>query len=160
LIEERFGALPSDVTFVEIDFDRQALGPALEQAGFRQQQPTFFLWEGVTNCLTATAVDSTLRWIGSSAPPSQLVFTYVHKDVIEAPASFRGTKQLGRTLARAGERWTFGLDPADLRTYLAARGFELIDDLGAADYRKRYLGGPGEGYEFYRVAIARVVGPE
>lgn len=92
-----------------------------------------------------------------SAPFSQLVFTYVHKDVVETPASFGGTKRLSRTLARAGERWTFGLNPADLRVYLAARGLELIDDLGAADYRTRYFGGPGQGYEFYRVASARVV---
>jgi hypothetical protein len=78
--------------------------------------------------------------------------------VIEAPASFSGSRRLGRTLARAGERWTFGLRPAEIRAYLAVRGLDLIDDLGAADYRRRYLGGPGKGYEFYRVAIARVVG--
>jgi len=82
----------------------------------------------------------------------------VHKDVIETPSSFGGTQRLGKLLARAGERWTFGLHPADLPGYLATRGLELIDDLGAADYRTRYLGGPGEGYEFYRVATARVVG--
>ncbi len=158
LLEERLGSSPSDVAFVEIDFNRQELGPALEHAGFRQQGPAFFLWEGVTNYLTASAVDSTLRWIGSSAPSSRLVFTYVHKDAIESPESFAGTKQLGRTLARAGETWTFGLDPAEIGSYLAKRGLDLIDDLGAADYRARYLGSPGEGYEFYRVAIARVVG--
>jgi len=159
LIEERFRILPSDVTFVENDFNQQEIGPTLEQAGFRQQQPAFFLWEGVTNYLTEYAVDSTLRWIGSTAPPSQLVFTYVHKDVIEDPASFGGTTPLGRTLARDGERWTFGLHPAEIPAYLAARGLELIDDLGATDYRTRYLGGPGVGYEFYRVAVARVAGP-
>jgi methyltransferase (TIGR00027 family) len=158
LIQEHLGALPPDVAFVEIDFNRQEPGPALEKAGFRQQRPAFFLWEGVTNYLTANAVDATLRWIGSSAPTSQLVFTYVHKDVIDAPASFGGTKRLGRTLARAGERWTFGMHPAEMRAYMAARGLELIDDLGAADYRTRYFGGPGKGYEFYRVANARVVG--
>jgi methyltransferase (TIGR00027 family) len=158
MIAERLGALPPDVAFVEVDFDRQELGPALTHAGFRQRQPTFFLWEGVTNYLMENAVDSTLRWIGSSLPPSQLVFTYVDKDVIDAPASFTGTQRLGRTLARSGERWTFGLHPAEIPAYLAARGLELIGDLGAADYRTRYLGSPGVGYEFYRVAIARVAG--
>jgi len=50
-------------------------------------------------------------------------------------------------------------DPAETRTYLAARGLELIADVGAAEYRSRYLGqrrGPMRGYEFYRVAVARV----
>jgi methyltransferase (TIGR00027 family) len=159
LLEQHFGTPSSDVRFVEIDFNAQELGPALEHAGFRKHQPAFFLWEGVTNYLTENAVDATFRWIGSSAPSGQLVFTYVHKDVIDTPASFDGTKRLGRTLARAGERWTFGLHPARICPYLAARGLELIDDIGAADYRMRYLGDPGAGYEFYRVARARVVGP-
>ena len=158
LIAANLGAVPKDVAFVEVDFNDQELGPALAHAGFRRWQPAFFLWEGVTNYLTEDGVDSTLRWIGSSALGSQLVFTYVHKDIIEVPASFSGTQQLGRTLARVGEHWTFGLRPEEMPAYLAARGLELIDDLGAADYRTRYLSGPGEGYEFYRVAIARVVG--
>jgi methyltransferase (TIGR00027 family) len=158
LLAECLGALPSDVAFVEVDFNQQELGPALEQAGFEPQQPTFFLWEGVTNYLTENAVDATLRWIGRTAPPSHLVFTYVHRDVIRAPRSFAGAQRLGRTLAQAGERWTFGLLPDELHSYLAARGLDLIDDLGAADYRRHYLRDPGEGYEFYRVAHARVVG--
>lgn len=160
LIAKNLGALPPDVAYVEVDFDRQELGPALDHAGFRLSQRAFFLWEGVTNYLTEGAVDSTLRWIGASAASSQLVFTYVDKDVIETPASFAGTQRLGRTLARAGEQWTFGLHPADVAAYLSERGLKLIDDLGAADYRTRYLGAPGEGYEFYRLAIARVAGAQ
>ena len=157
-LKKHLGALPSHVVFVAIDFNQQELGPTLERAGFRQQQPAFLLWEGVTNYLTEKAVDSTLRWIGSSAPLSRLVFTYVHKDVIQNPVSFRGAEQLARTLARSNESWTFGLDPAELHEYLGTRGLGLSDDLGAGEYRTRYLGGPGEGYEFYRVAVAKVVG--
>jgi len=156
-IEKRLGALPKDVAFVEVDFNRQELGPALGQVGFRARETAIYLWEGVTNYLTGEAVDTTLRWIGSAAPGSELVFTYVDKAVIDAPESFPGTERLGRVLARTGERWTFGFQPAELGPYLAARGLVLIDDLGAADYRTRYLGHPGQGYEFYRVAVARVV---
>ena len=70
MIEEHLGVLPKDVAFVEIDFNRQELGPELEHAGFQCGQTAFFLWEGVTNYLTEGAVDATLRWIGTSAPPS------------------------------------------------------------------------------------------
>ena len=159
MLEERLGGLPrDDVAFVETDFQQQELGSALDHAGFRTRERTFFVWEGVTNYLTEEAVDLTLRWVGTCAPSSRLVFTYMHKDVIKAPSSFAGTRRLNRTLGRVGERWTFGLDPSELGDYLAARGFELIEDLGAADYRFRYFGGHGEGYEFYHVAVARVVG--
>jgi methyltransferase (TIGR00027 family) len=155
ILQEHFGALPSHVIFLELDFNRQQIGPGLAVAGFQTGQPTFFLWEGVTNYLTAPAVDSTLRWFGSCGQGHELVFTYVDRQVIDNPASYQGTGALERTLARVGERWTFGLDPSEVRTYLAARGIELIEDLGAALYRSRYLGHPGDGYEFYRVVHAR-----
>jgi len=48
-------------------------------------------------------------------------------------------------------------DPSDRR--LAARGLKLIEDLGAAEYRSRYLGtrrGALRSCEFYRAAVARV----
>ena len=56
---------------------------------------------------------------------------------------------------------TFGLDPAELPAYLAARGLRLERDLGAADYRRLAFGDAASrmrGHEFYRVALARVGG--
>ncbi len=161
LLRRHFGSLPSQVVFLEIDFDQQEIGQALADTGFEHSRATFFLWEGVTNYLTAPAVDSTLRWIGSCGAGHELVFTYVDRNVITAPASFEGTGNLGRTLARIGERWTFGLDPPELRAYLYARGLDLLEDLDATSYRGRYLGRAGQGYEFYHVARARttVLGP-
>jgi hypothetical protein len=47
-----------------------------------------------------------------------------------------------------------------LPDYLRARGLALIDDLGAAEYRRRYwqtMPDRGVGYEFYRVARAEVI---
>lgn len=158
IMRRRLGALPPSVAFVELDFNRQELGPLLQQAGFRHRQPALFLWEGVTNYLTEESVDATLRWIGSAAPPSELIFTFVDKAVLGDAAQFNGKERLRRTLASASEHWTFGLDPAKLRQYLSLCGFDLLDDLGAAEYRTRYLGTPGVGYEFYHVARARVTG--
>jgi len=73
--------------------------------------------------------------------------------------TFAGTRALAATLDRAGEPWTFGLDPAELSGYLAARGLTLVEDLGAAEYRARYMGAASRrmtGYEFYRAALAEV----
>jgi methyltransferase (TIGR00027 family) len=158
IMRRRLGALPPSVAFVELDLNREELGPLLQQAGFRHRQPALFLWEGVTNYLTEETVDATLRWVGSAAPPSELIFTFVDKAVLGDAAQFNGKERLRRTLAGVGEHWTFGLDPSDLRHYLSLRGLDLIDDLGAAEYRTRYLGTPGAGYEFYHVARARVTG--
>jgi methyltransferase (TIGR00027 family) len=150
--------LPPHVVFIELDFDREDLGSRMIQSTFQTEQPTFFVWEGVTNYLTGTAVDSTLRWIGSSAAGNELVFTYVHRDIIENYKCLATTERLRRTLARVGEPWRFGLHPAEVRDFLAARGLELVKDVNAREYRARYLGETGAGYEFYHVVCARVVG--
>jgi methyltransferase (TIGR00027 family) len=128
-------------------------------AGYRESARTFFLWEGVTNYLSPEAVDATLRWCARAAPGSLLLFTYVHRDVLDKPGAFAGTEPLFASLAKFGEKWTFGLDPSELRGYLAQRGLTLESDLGAREYRERHFGRAADamrGYEFYRIALARV----
>jgi hypothetical protein len=77
----------------------------------------------------------------------------VHQDAIENPGAFFGTARLLARLEAAGERWTFGLDPACLATYLGRRGLSLVEDVAA------YYGAASatmRGYEFYRIARAAV----
>jgi methyltransferase (TIGR00027 family) len=156
------GELPRHVVFVALDFARQDLAPALRAAGFDEAAgPTFFMWEGVTNYLTASAVDTTLRAIVAlAAPGDRLVFTYVHRGFLEGSLSFPGTVHLLATLQRVGEPWTFGLDPTEVGDFLAERSLSLLEDWGAADYRARYMGpaaGQMRGYEFYRASLAEVM---
>ncbi len=154
------GAFPRHITFVAIDFDRGGLAHALATAGFDSRGRSFFLWEGVTNYLTSDAVDSTLRYVtAAGAPGSRILFTYVHRGLLDGSVVFAGTEHLFATLRRSGEPWTFGLDPAELPVYLRERGLELVWDLGASDYRRRYMGSASRsmtGYEFYRAALAEV----
>ncbi len=49
-----------------------------------------------------------IRYIGAVAPGSRILFTYVHKDVLDHPEIFLKTKNLNKTLSNAGEPWTFG----------------------------------------------------
>jgi len=102
-------------------------------------------------------VDSTLSYVGG-VPGSRIVFTYVHRGVLDGSATFGGTRHVRNTLQRAGETWTFGFSPEHLQVYLAERGLDLIEDVGASEYRARYMGAAArrmKGYEFYRVAFAR-----
>ena len=154
-----FSALPRHVRFVAVDFTRDDLATSMRAAGYRESARTFLLWEGVTNYLTDHAVDSTLRWCARAAAGSLLLFTYVHRDILTRPSAFVGTKSLFAALDKAGERFTFGLDPSDVPAYLAERGLVLEQDVGAAEYRDRYYGAEARGmrgHEFYRVALARV----
>jgi methyltransferase (TIGR00027 family) len=155
----RLGLNSPPVTFVPLDFNRQSLASALVAAGVDATRPAFVIWEGVTNYLAAEAVDQTLRVVARLAPGNRLAFTYVDRAVLERPLDLRGGQRLARTLGRAGERWTFGLDPADVPDYVRARGLALEEDVDSVTYRRHYLGAGARnlrGYEFYHVARAQV----
>jgi len=161
-LQRLLGTLPAHVVFVPIDFNRQTLAQAMAAARFDTGTRSVFIWEGVTNYLTAQAVDAVLHDVSAhSASESRLIFTYVHRGVLDGSVPFIGAQQLLATVARAGEPWTWGIDPADLPAYLHVRGLALISDVGAAEYRARYMGAAtvhARGYEFYRVAVAEVRG--
>jgi methyltransferase (TIGR00027 family) len=144
-----------------IDFNRQRLGEILAGAGFDPARRAVIVWEGVSNYLDADAVDAVLRWAGSLAPGGRLIFTYVHRGAIDGTTSFDGWERIVRAVNRAGEPWTFGLLPEEVPSYLADRGLQLIEDLGADAYRARVMrpqGPAARGYAFYRAALAEVCG--
>ena len=155
-LRERRDAAQPHVVRVALDFKREDLGRALISAGFRADRTSFYIWEGVTNYLSAEAVDEVLRFVAhESAPKSRILFTYVHRGVIDGSVQFAGWDRLSLTLSKVGEPWSFGIDPERISTFLEERGLRLIEDLGAADYRSRY-DERGRGYEFYRAALAEV----
>jgi methyltransferase (TIGR00027 family) len=153
--------IPDNVRFVEIDFNRQILPEALRRAGFQSSRPAVFLWEGVTNYLTAEAVDSVLRCVASCSPSSRVIFTYVHSGVLDGSVRFEGATRLLRDVARLDEPWTFGLSPNQVGGFLRERGLCLDRDLSAREYQSQYFGAAAQrmkGYDFYHVAIAHVPG--
>jgi methyltransferase (TIGR00027 family) len=156
------GVLPSTVTFVAVDFMRADFGPLLMAAGYDVSQRAFFIWEGVTNYLDDDAVDGTLRWIAEhSAPDSRLSFTYVDRGLLDGSKSFPGSEQWVASVRKAGEPFTFGLEPATLAPYLAERGMQLLSDVSTADaltYYGRRASGELPPPGFYRVALAEVAG--
>lgn len=136
-LEKVLGAVPGHVTFAGIDFDRQALGDVLQSAGFKQGRKTLFLWEGVTQYLTAGAVKETLEFV--SAVGSAVAFTYVPQGIIDGSTRPDWFEALLSFARRAGSPFIFGLDPLKLESYLADLGLTLIGDIGAVEYRERYL---------------------
>jgi methyltransferase (TIGR00027 family) len=162
-LKERFGENPQNLRYVPIDFNREGLGCTLQQAGLTGSVKTVFLWEGVTNYLTAEAVDSVLRYVSGFPSGSRVIFTYVHSGLLDGTVKFCGAERLLTDVAELHEPWTFGMNPADIDKYLQERGLRLVVDLGACEYRKRYFGsaaGDMRGYEFYHVAMAEVPHPD
>jgi methyltransferase (TIGR00027 family) len=161
-LQQVLGTPPRHVTFVPIDFNEQRLEDTLAAAGFRTGVKTFFIWEGVTQYITAEAVDSVLRYVSRvAAPGSQIVFTYIQRGIIDGSARSETDEIFLSATQGGGMPWIFGFDPAELAGYLAARGLTLLDHAGALEYRARYLEPLGRQmnvYEGERMALAQVAG--
>jgi methyltransferase (TIGR00027 family) len=158
--KRRLRTLRSYVTYVPIDFTAGALDAVMRAAGYRLDVTTFFICEGVTHYLPAETIDAAFRYVGRSAAGSELVFTYIHRGMLDGSAQFAGADNTLATVRRAGEPYTFGFEPADLPSYLAARNLALVEDVGADTYRERYLTPRGRGAEplseYQRAALAKV----
>jgi methyltransferase (TIGR00027 family) len=148
--------IPAKVFYYQIDFNKQSLDQLGALNNFDFTLPTAIIWEGVTNYLNKDAIDSTFAFLSRFAPGSAVIFTYVHQDILDHPENFHGGDKLLQDVAELEEKWTFGFYPSALPDYLQSFDFILEEDLGAAEYRERYLPARQEkGYEFYRVAYAR-----
>lgn len=160
--KERLGAiipsLPGNVTFMPADLTVDDLAAVLGTTGLKPGERMFVVWEGVTHYIGEKAVDATLRILAhASAPGSRVVFTYIHGGLIDGTMRFHGGEAM-RHVAGAGEPWIWGMYPERLTGYLAERGWTLVEDMSADEYRTRYWGEAGrrmKGFSFYRAALAQ-----
>jgi len=161
-LQKHFGRLPEYVTFIPIAFDAQTLESALTVTAFDLSRPVVYIWEGVTQYLSEEAVRQTITFIGTSAPGSMLLFTYVLKSIIEHRSGIPGADKLLDTVAKQNAPWRFGLEPSEVAEFLKPFHLNLIEDVGNADYQTRYLKPLGRNLvvtEAERIARADVIRP-
>lgn len=139
VIIRRLGAVPPHVTFVPLDFAARTLDEVMPGLGYRREARTFFICEGVTHYLSDQDIDAVFRYVGRSAAGNRMVFTYIHRGMLDGSVTFTGAADTLATVRRAGEPYTFGFDPVNLPSYLAAHDLVLIEDVDASAYRARYL---------------------
>lgn len=143
------GGLPKHVTFVPIDFNQQSISIELPAAGFNSDHKTFFIWEGVTQYITAEAVEDTLNFVSGSAPGSQVAFTYIERGIVDGLARSADDQRIMSRVERRGMPWIFGLESSELDAWLGRRGLKLSDQADASEYRKRYVSPVGRQMQIY-----------
>ena len=149
--------LKRNVRYVPIDFLTQYLATELADKGWEADHRSIFVWEGVTNYLDEAAVSSIFDTVGRTKDGSVILFTYIHRGILDGSTKFEGAQELLVNVKRLGEPWKFGLLPEEVAGFIAPYGLKLEHDVGADDYRQQFLGTVDKGYGFYRLAIARVV---
>jgi methyltransferase (TIGR00027 family) len=132
------GEVPKSVQLVPLDFERDDLLTTLAERGYRPDYRSFFIWEGVTQYLTADAVSATLEGLRPVASGSRLVFTYIRRDFIDG-VNLYGAKPLYRKVRQRQQLWHFGLQPEEVAPFLDGYGWRLVEQAGPAEIVQRYV---------------------
>ena len=125
---EILDVMPSNVSFVPMDFTKDNLLEQLRNAGYSEQQKTFFLWEGVSYYLPESAVKDTLHFVRDhSASGSRIAFDYTgaNNPAINNPLHL---------YARWGEPFLFGFPNSSAREYVQQEGLGVLSDTQGLEY--------------------------
>lgn len=136
-LQKLFGVVPTHVTLVPLDFDHEALGTVLTKHGYTPNQRTFFIWEAVTQYLTAAGVRATFDFLAQAISGSLLSFTYIRKDFLEGHVMYDQASLYKQYVTP--QIWRFGLAPEEVADFLGAYGWRIIEHLGYDELAERYV---------------------
>ena len=152
-VQEIFGCLPANVSYVSIDFTREKLRDVLVKAGYRPDRMTFFIWEGVTYYIPEEAIRGTLSFVATeSASGSAIVLDAKQASFIDwvranlpspekVPEVLRSTLAIQKKIADWGEPWIFGFPDGKESEFFKSVGLEIgeLIAMDGAEARRRYL---------------------
>lgn len=137
--------IPDTVAYVPTNFEHGTLAQSLAQAGFRQDQATFFSWLGVTMYLEEESIMDCLRFIASCASGSAVVFDYLVIPSLQNPMERMVLELVSAKVAERGEPWKTHFDPEPLADALRQLGFGQANNLSPQQLNDRYLSTRSDG---------------
>ncbi|HXX34599.1 MAG TPA: SAM-dependent methyltransferase, partial [Thermodesulfobacteriota bacterium] len=138
--QKRRVAVPSNLRFVAIDFDKESLPMKLDEAEFCRQRQSLFILEGLVMYLQPESVHETFQTIQDYAGKgSRVVFDYIYTSVLRKEGIYYGESGIVRKVSGAGEQWHFGIEKGQIEQFLARYAMRLIDHKDAKDLEKTYF---------------------
>ncbi|MBN2462499.1 MAG: SAM-dependent methyltransferase [Dehalococcoidia bacterium] len=138
--QEKKLAIPENLVFVPIDFNKEEVADKMARAGFAAGRKSLLLLEGVTMYLSREAVESTFRFIeGVAGRGSLIVFDYIYAGVLRKENKYYGEGEIYKTVAKVGEEWTFALEESEIQRFIGRYGFSLKDHSDAQKLEDRYF---------------------
>jgi methyltransferase (TIGR00027 family) len=128
-----------ELIYVAVDFEHESLAEKLSQAGHAADQPTAWIWEGVTMYLTDDGLRATLSAVaGRFAPRSALIVQYG-----EPRADKKGNSPIFlRPLLFAWSEPQIGARSREkMKAELERVGLRVASDAGLAEWAQRYSTG-------------------
>jgi methyltransferase (TIGR00027 family) len=132
--------IPENLIYVQINFIKESLAGKLTAAGFKENRKSLFLLEGVTMYLSDAAIDKTFTFIRDVAGKgSWVVFDYIYAGVLRQENKYYGEKDIFKTVAKAGEGWSFAIEEGEIDGFLHKYDFTLKDHSNAQKLKERYF---------------------
>lgn len=138
-------ALPARAALVPVDFEKDALGDALDRAGLDRAAPTFVVWLGVTPYLTPEAVRATLAFVARGlGPGSEVVFDFA-TPAADDPRARAAREAFSARVEAVGEPLRSTFEPAPLAAEARALGFSRVEVEDAAALNARHFAHRADG---------------
>jgi methyltransferase (TIGR00027 family) len=158
-IEELNIALPANLTFVPVDFERQTFTEGLQAAGYRMDHAGLFSWLGVTQYLTGDAILKILQDVANLAAGTEIVFEYtVPQDLLDE-ANRHHVDPCKAYAAERGEPWLSFFRPDQMTAQLQQLNYDRITSLTPEEAFTRYFAGRTDQLpcpQAHRLITARV----
>jgi methyltransferase (TIGR00027 family) len=143
-------AVPRNLEFVTIDFERVSLREGLAASSLDFTKPAFFSCLGVLMYLTRDAVDAVFALVAQFPQGSEIAFTFVTAEGLDTDVAGRA--------AAAGEPWLTALDAETLPRDLEAKGFSSVAFLDLEETQRKFFQNRTDGLELpERTGIASAV---
>jgi methyltransferase (TIGR00027 family) len=138
-------AIPSNLTYVAIDFESISIPDALESAGLAFDARTLCSWMGVTQYLTPHALEATFRFVLSLPRSSEIVFSFILPPDAVSGVEAEALAIAAQRAAEVGEPWLTTFHADELRGKLRTMGFTQVVHLTPEEARERYFGNRHDG---------------
>jgi methyltransferase (TIGR00027 family) len=157
MLAEAAIAVPGNLIFVPLDFERHTLAEGLAEAGFDAGRPAFFGWLGVIPYLTLTAFRTTLETIAQQPAGSVVSFDYALAPETLSLVGRIAFNALAGRVARAGEPFQLFFTPEAMESELDRAGFEHIEQLDYVQLNERYFKERADGLKLSAVGLGMLV---
>jgi len=150
-------ALPENLTFVPLDFERQMLAAELDEAGFDHRLPAFFGWLGVVPYLTLAAFRATLETIARLPPGSGVSFDYALDPETLGPVGRTAFDALSRRVEAVGEPFRLFFTADELEAELSRAGFRCIEQRDTEQLNEMYFKDRADGLRLSGLGLGMLV---
>lgn len=131
---------PADKIYVPVNFHTESILDKLTESGLKVDDPTYFLWEGVTYFLSAQTVRTFLKNLTTTMMgPTKLAFDYVFSDYVAGNLNYYGAKEVQAELEKLGEPHIFGINYDELDRFVQELGYQSRNNFTSTMLESLYL---------------------